>query len=450
MRISRYLALGITIAVVAVGRYGSGAISSALLETAADAADAAAPAQATKPEPTKPSPPPTSKPLAKPSSTAPTAKAPTAKAPAPPPTVDVEFCAASGISERRLEAIVVAALKSGLPNLSLGVLFRNEHGECLVDAPVKASWSGGSATHQIPSTGRLMMALLPDRVKGLKFSVPPGFTLLKQTSIAEGSAYQPPAKFDEFDVDVMDDAEVTSRIQRGLIELRLTGRHPPIDVLHRQLERTRCRLTLPEHDSSTLTSVDIYKQLRRTVVVMAGLSKDGQTRISSGVVIAPDGVVATNYHVVKGRDDSTVVLGAMLADGRVVPVREVLAADRAADVALVRIDARDLPSAPLSSGEPVGAPLTLIAHPNRRYYFLTQGYVCRYGKAMHAGDERVYLEISAEFMPGSSGGPAFSAAGTVAGIGSTITQTDKGMTFKQCVPVQSIRRLIEAPTAASQ
>lgn len=414
-----------------------------------------------KPEPKTPAPPQASRPQTppsaapvspspKPTAAKPTGTAPTAKPSAPAPTVEVEFSRAAGIPERRLEEIVAAAVKSGLPNFPLGVVFRNDRDDCLVDVPVKASWQGGSATYVMPSTGRLLLALLPERVKGLKFAVPPGFTRLRQTSIAEGSAYQAPAKFDYFDADVTDDSEITARIQRRLIDLHREGRFTPMDALHRQLARTRCGLTLPDPGASTLSAANIFRELRRTVVVMAGLSKDGQTRISSGVVIAPDGIVATNYHVVKGRDDATVVLGAMLADGRVVPVREVLAADRASDVALVRIEARDLPCAPLSAGEPVGAPVTIIAHPNRRYYFLTHGYVCRYGKAMHAGDERVYLEVSAEFMPGSSGGPAFSADGAVAGIVSTITQTDKGMTFKQCIPVQSIRRLIDSPTAASR
>lgn len=446
----RCLPLLLTIAIVVVGRHGPGATSNALGQVAAGAAGPAA-ATVTKPGSTKLVPPPPSSDSRKTATPQPMNSAQGAKAPAAgPATVEVEFCTAAGISERRLRAIVSEALKSGLPNYSLGVIFRNDHDDCLIDAQVKVSWTGGSAMHRIPSTGRLMVALIPDRVKGLKFSVPTGFTQLKQTSIAEGSAYQRPANFDDFGVEVMDDSEITSRIQRGLIELRREGRHTPTDLLHRQLDRKQCQLTLPEHASTTLTPADIYKQLRRTVVVMAGLSKDGQTRISSGVVIAPDGVVVTNYHVVKGPGDATEVLGTMLGDGRVVAVREVLAADRAADVALVRIDARDLPAAGLSTGEEVGAPVTVIAHPNRRYYFLSRGYVNRYGQSMHAGDERAYLEVSAEFMPGSSGGPAFSADGTVAGICSTITQTDKGMTFKQCIPVQSIRRLIASPAAASQ
>lgn len=361
--------------------------------------------------------------------------------------IEIDFCKAAKISEERLEAIVAEAVKSGLPNFPLTVLFRNAADECLVDGKVLVAWQGGSSTYTLNSTGRVTVLLSPERVKKLKFAVPPGYTVVRQTSISEAESYQAPSDFGFMNLEVMNDQEIRSHIQRKLVELRERKDFLPMEKATEQLRRTRCTLDLPEPGDEKSSPEELYVKFKPSIVVMAALGKTGQMRISTGVVIRPEGIVLTNHHVVANAKD-TVLMGSMLADGRVVPLREILAADRAQDIAIVRIDADDLPCAALSHGEPIGTPVTIISHPNQRFYFLTRGYICRYSRGMHAGEDRAYLEVSAEFMPGSSGGPALAPDGSVAGIVSTISQTDKGMTFKQCVPVQAIRRLIE-PVAAS-
>lgn len=366
------------------------------------------------------------------------------------PTQAIDFCQATGITAERLAELVDAALETGLPNLPLTMILRTAEGKCLVDTKVKVAWEGGSEMHAVRWTGQIVFALNRDRVKGLKLLVPPEYTRLTQTSFPEGTSYQPPADFSYFKVDVADDAKIRTSLQRQLIDLRRRGQGTPMPALLEQLQRQRCTLDLPAPSNQSLTPAEIYRHYKSAVVVMAGLSKAGNVRVACGVIIAAAGIVVTNYHVLVDDTPATDLIGAMLADGRVVPVLEVLAADRASDVAIVRIAAEQLSPAALSPGEPVGAEVTIISHPDQRFYFLTTGYICRYARSVHAGDERAYVEVSAEFMPGSSGGPALAANGAVAGIVSTITQTTKGMVFKQCIPVQSIRRLIETPPAAPE
>lgn len=341
--------------------------------------------------------------------------------------------------------IIDTAMTNGLPDVPLGMIVRDANDKCLVAAKVKILWNGGEQDASVNWTGQIMFPLNRDRTQGLTLRVPTEYIRLKQTSFPEGTAYQAPADFSDFNLDVINDPEIRTRLLKQLIEIRKLGSFTPMPILVEQLCRTRCTLDLPAQTAKSFTPAEIYQRCKPTVVIMTKLGKMSQIITASGVIIGSAGVVVTNYHVLIDESELTDLVGAMLADGRVVAVREVLAADRANDLAIVRIDADPLPCAALSRGEPVGTPVTIIAHPDQRFWFLTEGGICRYGRAMYAGDERVYMEVSAEFMPGSSGGPVFAPDGSVAGIVSTIIQNDKGMVFRQCIPAQSIRRLIEAP-----
>ena len=368
-----------------------------------------------------------------------TPSAPAAKS-APPqvPTRDIDLCEAMGISQERLLELVEAELKTGEPWVPLALILRTPDGKCLVNTRIKISWQGGTQIHVVNWTGQLVFGLNRERIKGLKLTVPAPYTRLLQTTFAEGPSYCPPADFSYFNVDVTDDSsKIRKDIQRQLIDIRQRGDQTAIATLQRQLGRTGCTLELAEPSGKPMTPAQIYQLRKPSVVVMARLNRGLQMSIASGVIIGSEGVVVTNYHVMLDDTGSSEVHAARLADGRMYPVREVLAADRSTDVAIVQIAATNLVPAPLSPGEPVGAPVAIIAHPDQRFYFLTTGSICRYARAMFAGDERVFLEVSAEFMPGSSGGPVFSAEGSVAGIVSTITTSNRGMCFdnaSRCSP----------------
>jgi S1-C subfamily serine protease len=130
-------------------------------------------------------------------------------------------------------------------------------------------------------------------------------------------------------------------------------------------------------------------------------------------------------------------------DGQVYPVQEVLAASRSTDIAIVRIPAKGLAAAALSAGEPPGTPVTVIAHPAGRFYFLTQGHISRYSAWINYGRAMVGMSITAEFCPGSSGAPVFAETGAVAGIVASVHDLGGGMVDKQCMPAQAIQALLK-------
>ena len=248
---------------------------------------------------------------------------------------------------------------------------------------------------------------------------------------------------------IVSDGEIRETLLRQLTKLQREDKATNCDTLRDQLQRKRHPLKLPAPASERLAPDELYRRCCPATVVMGTLARSGQLVLASGVVIHGSGIVATNYHVMNKQASSVAVIGVMTYDRKVYPVREVLAGDQAHDVAIVRIDAKDLPAATLSLGEQPGAPVTVIAHPAERFYYLTQGHVARYSTWLNCGRNMASMSITADFCPGSSGGPVFAANGSVAGIVASVKDLGHGMVDKQCVPAQAIRALLnEAASSA--
>ena len=143
----------------------------------------------------------------------------------------------------------------------------------------------------------------------------------------------------------------------------------------------------------------------------------------SGFIISADGLILTNAHVVRGATEVTVKLG----DRREFKAK-VLGADTLTDVAVLRIDGRDLPVARL--GDPqqlqVGDPVMAIGSPFGFEQTATQGIVSAKGRSL-PGDAAVpFIQTDAAVNPGNSGGPLFDAKGEVVGINAQIYSQSGG------------------------
>jgi S1-C subfamily serine protease len=133
----------------------------------------------------------------------------------------------------------------------------------------------------------------------------------------------------------------------------------------------------------------------------------------------------------------------MTRDGKMYPITEILAADKSADLAIVRINASDLTPAPLSEGDPLGSPVTVISHPGGNYFSLTLGHISRYWTTTAQGRSGLRMTITADFADGSSGGPIFNANGSVTGVVCATRPLGEQMVCRFGVPVESIRKLIQ-------
>ncbi len=237
------------------------------------------------------------------------------------------------------------------------------------------------------------------------------------------------------------------------------GKTTPLDKLRAGLARRSCALPLASPSPDEMAPTEIYARCCESVLVLAGAWKCDKcdrwhVTITTGFVITESGACVTNYHAVDNEKHTTLL--AMTDDGTVVPVREVVAASKEDDVAILRIDAGQRRFRPLvlSTDAPVGSSVCVISHPARRFYSLTRGIVSRYF-LVRAGEKRAVprMHITADFARGSSGGPLFNKRGAVVGLvkstASIYYDVSEGkkdslqMVFKECIPASQVLKLIE-------
>ena len=145
--------------------------------------------------------------------------------------------------------------------------------------------------------------------------------------------------------------------------------------------------------------------------------------LGSGFIVSPDGLVLTNAHVVKGASDVTV----KLTDRREFRAK-VLGADPKTDVAVLKIDARNLPTVRLGSTRDlqVGEWVLAIGSPFGFENSVTAGVVSAKGRSLPDDSLVPFIQTDVAVNPGNSGGPLFNTRGEVVGINSQIYSRSGG------------------------
>ena len=143
----------------------------------------------------------------------------------------------------------------------------------------------------------------------------------------------------------------------------------------------------------------------------------------SGFVISSDGLILTNAHVVREAKEVTV----KLQDRREYSAK-VLGADPATDIAVLRINAKDLPVVRLGdvSKLEVGDPVLAIGSPFGFEQTATQGIVSAKGRSLPGDAVVPFIQTDAAVNPGNSGGPLIDGSGAVVGINAQIYSQSGG------------------------
>ena len=163
--------------------------------------------------------------------------------------------------------------------------------------------------------------------------------------------------------------------------------------------------------------------------------------LGSGFIISADGYILTNHHVVK---DATEIM-VKLNDRREL-VAKLIGSDARTDVALLKIEARDLPIVTIGSPDKlqVGEWVLAIGSPFGFDQSVTAGIVSAKGRSLPGGNYVPFIQTDVAINPGNSGGPLFNMEGKVVGINSQIySRTGGSMGLSFAIPMDVVMNIVE-------
>lgn len=163
--------------------------------------------------------------------------------------------------------------------------------------------------------------------------------------------------------------------------------------------------------------------------------------LGSGFIVSPDGYVVTNHHVVKGADEIIV----KLSDRRELEA-ELIGSDPRSDIALLKIDAVDLPVVKMGSSTnlKVGQWVLAIGSPFGFDHSVTSGIVSAKGRSLPNENYTPFIQTDVAINPGNSGGPLFNLDGKVVGINSQIySRTGGFMGLSFAIPIEDAMNVVD-------
>lgn len=238
----------------------------------------------------------------------------------------------------------------------------------------------------------------------------------------------------------LEQAERASQQQISQLESRLE-----------ELEKQNTKVVPGNVPSEGMSPGQIYSAVVDSVVCISAYAEniDGSAIGSSGsgFIFSQNGHVVTNYHVVADMTELTVILN----DKTELPA-QLVGFDASADIAVLKVDAEDLPCAEIgsSSAIKVGAQVVAIGYPlSSDTASMTVGYVSAKDQVVSTdGSVANMLQTDAAINSGNSGGPLFNSAGQVVGITtskfsgySTSGVSIEGMGF--AIPIDDVLKMIE-------
>ncbi|MEY2857112.1 MAG: hypothetical protein RLZZ74_1424 [Cyanobacteriota bacterium] len=174
-----------------------------------------------------------------------------------------------------------------------------------------------------------------------------------------------------------------------------------------------------------------------------------QKGIGSGFIINKNGTILTNAHVVDGAEKVTVTL----KDGRNFEGK-VIGRDSVTDVAVVKVDAQDLPVVKVGDSKALqpGETAIAIGNPLGLDNTVTEGIISATGRSsgqVGIPDKRVnFIQTDAAINPGNSGGPLLNQRGEVIGINTAIIQGAQGLGF--AIPINTAQGIAEQLIASGK
>jgi serine protease Do len=208
-----------------------------------------------------------------------------------------------------------------------------------------------------------------------------------------------------------------------------------VNIRSSKVVKTQIRGGLPFNDP-------MFRQFFGDQFGQRGPQTQREQSLGSGVIITSDGTVLTNNHVIEGATDIKVYL----SDKREFKAT-LVGTDPKTDVAVLKIDANNLPTLPLgnSSSLQVGDLIFAIGDPFGIGETATMGIVSAKGRGMHIEDYEDFIQTDAAINPGNSGGAMIDLHGSLVGINTAILSGgsggNQGVGF--AIPINLARNVVD-------
>jgi serine protease Do len=171
--------------------------------------------------------------------------------------------------------------------------------------------------------------------------------------------------------------------------------------------------------------------------------------LGSGVIVSRDGLILTNNHVV----DKAAKLSVVIGDKKSYPAK-VIGTDPQTDMAVIRIDAKDLPVADLGDSDDVkvGEWVLAVGNPFELMHSVTAGIISAKGRSsVGLADYEDFIQTDASINPGNSGGALADLDGRIIGINTAITSPSGGnIGIGFAVPINMAKRVMDELVAKGQ
>ncbi len=237
------------------------------------------------------------------------------------------------------------------------------------------------------------------------------------------------------------------------------GNSNPVDTPRVEIiepDETADGLTAREIVSRNIDSTVLLKTYRTTVAGgsgfpfgQGGLSQEVQAGSASGIIMTADGYIITNWHCVidEDTDEPFSRIDITLYDGTVYENATVIGADSSTDLAVIKVDAKDLKPAEFgdSTALQLGDRVIALGNAGGLGFSATQGIVS--GLARDVYDDTGYaikcLQVDAAINPGNSGGPLFNALGQVVAVNSAkiVAEGYEGLGF--AIPISEAKAIVD-------
>ncbi|MCH4147229.1 MAG: Do family serine endopeptidase [Prevotella sp.] len=161
----------------------------------------------------------------------------------------------------------------------------------------------------------------------------------------------------------------------------------------------------------------------------------------SGVIISSDGYIVTNNHVVNGADELTVTLN----DNREFSAR-IIGTDPTSDLALIKINGKDLPTLPIGDSDKlkVGEWVIAVGNPFNLNSTVTAGIVSAKARSLYANGVESFIQTDAAINAGNSGGALVNTQGELVGINAMLySQTGSYSGYGFAIPTSIMNKVVE-------